>query len=764
MNVGKSHTFFYLKKLNLKHLISSFVHIGKINIDVPLRPMDVHNFVYRESKVIEQKLISEFKNVIFDSATPDNKSASNTQPTTTPPPPPAQQPTTTNHTLTQQQQQQHEPLKQQYYDDTASQTTTSIMNDWNNKNSNFNKNFFSVKRNTSNISLKKTTQQQQQAQSQQQLNKFYFNLKSKFDGVDIRAKLLEKPCLKAAYIMNNIEIIASINGGKSKLTCILYEHCLSFETDNLAAATATTPSTGNTTSSLSSSNNHLSHSLSHTSSLKQQQQQQQQADDNEKSTLTTFDLPGIEVNGIYNSKLNTVEPSQPRQQQQHRHHHHHHQPPASTIKQQIVDIQLNVKVSELTRELNADVIAQLVFVTKIFIKEINYILQAIYSLDNFKYKPTITTQQQQQPQKTAPPTQQQQPPVVGGENPTAKIFYDINIDIGKIVLTAITPTFTSLSICTGEKNMVYLTNNFLKNNNKYFTNEYTLKPSVEAKCNISVDLKTCFSKQDEFKATGQKPQVDKNDVDDDWYKLASFDTKIDLKNAIRILSKEHDREAIIITVENPRFYLQPGAVDNAILFWLNYKSTYESWLNKREQYAALFNNGDVVVVVDQPPSATSSRQQQQQQQNRDRPQDDNENFLALKLRVTTLGLALPLSNKLTKDFKTNADCLVITLNDTSIYACSSGCVVSKGQFSNFCLRFVENFNLASVDWMPVVTPFVINKNESIYLNTILNAWLVPSGSYEICSSTIQNLVELNQNKTSLCFVFWLVFLLILFLL
>jgi hypothetical protein len=45
------------------------------------------------------------------------------------------------------------------------------------------------------------------------------------------------------------------------------------------------------------------------------------------------------------------------------------------------DIELDVKIAPLTRELNAEVIAQLVFVTKVFLKEINFILQAVYNLD-----------------------------------------------------------------------------------------------------------------------------------------------------------------------------------------------------------------------------------------------------------------------------------------------------------------------------------------------------------------------------------------------
>lgn len=142
----------------------------------------------------------------------------------------------------------------------------------------------------------------------------------------------------------------------------------------------------------------------------------------------------------------------------------------------------------------------------------------------------------------------------------------------------------------------------------------------------------------------------------------------------------------------------------------------------------------------------------------DQSQSSKSNFLTLKLRVTGLGLALPLSNKMTKDFfTTTTDCLVISLNETAIYACSSGCVVSKGQFSNFCLRFTENFNLAAAEWAPpaLFQPSQLSQKQQSQLfyyqeammggsgvgRTIrpflINSWIVPYGNYEICSSTIE---------------------------
>lgn len=64
------------------------------------------------------------------------------------------------------------------------------------------------------------------------LNKFVFQLKSKFDGVEIRAKLLENPCLKAAYLIRDVELNANLSNERSKLRCSLNSHCLSFQCDD----------------------------------------------------------------------------------------------------------------------------------------------------------------------------------------------------------------------------------------------------------------------------------------------------------------------------------------------------------------------------------------------------------------------------------------------------------------------------------------------------------------------------------------------------
>ena len=139
------------------------------------------------------------------------------------------------------------------------------------------------------------------ANSNQRVAKFTFQLKAKFDGCEISAKLLETPCLKAAYSIKDINCQSYITNHNSKTQCVLNSHCLSFQCDD--------------------------------------------------DPQVVFYLPSISL--VSNHVIHQVH----------------------------TDITFDVKIAPLNRELNAEVIAQLVFVTKVFLKEINIILQAVYNLD-----------------------------------------------------------------------------------------------------------------------------------------------------------------------------------------------------------------------------------------------------------------------------------------------------------------------------------------------------------------------------------------------
>lgn len=47
------------------------------------------------------------------------------------------------------------------------------------------------------------------------------------------------------------------------------------------------------------------------------------------------------------------------------------------------------------------------------------------------------------------------------------------------------------------------------------------------------------------------------------------------------LIEGEDKEVVLITLKRPLIYVQPVAVDKAILVWLNYKNAYEYWTEKR---------------------------------------------------------------------------------------------------------------------------------------------------------------------------------------
>jgi hypothetical protein len=727
MSVAKSNIFGFVKNLSINNIISAFVNIGQIYIDIPLRPMLVHGVVYRESKVIEQNILPEIKNfVIFENS--ELASGNETK-------------------RAQEKMGGKQPRTNQ-----ASDSFSPILDKSHMNNATINKSKL-VKVNTppksttktpKNLFLNKKNHQQHLVNSQNKpglFSKFSFQLKSKLVGCEIRAKLLENPCLKAAYSINDFECNSLITNEHSKITCVLNSHCLSFQCDDELVSNANVDE---------STTNQLG--INQMMTMKPVEER------------TYLFLPSISLSGSYtyqqfefNSTKNVI-----------RGH------VASSLDDSlrskvkdskvfnISDIKFRIKTSPLNRELNAQVIAQLVFVTKVFIKEMNYILQAVYGLENTNPKKAKRSIAVSKPYEV---DESHSDGIHSTNSSETRIFYDLNVEIGKISLTGITPSNTALTIFSGEKSIINLKNKGaaastatgVEKKYELAFGDYTIKPGIDAKCNLSIELKTLLSNNvnnvnnmsnttnngNLFPNKSNQQEKPRNSVDvNEWYQLAYFNTKFDLRNSIN--NSNAERESIIITVEKPRFYLQPGAVDCAVLFWLNYKNTYEFWLEQRQQFAKF--------LIDQEyfKSYATPQRPRETQKIRSEPKSDNEkanNFIALKLRVVGLGLALPLSTRKTKDFfSTSTDCLVISLNETVIYACSSGCVVSKGQFNNFCMRFSENFNLSGSEWTPI-NPQEVNKSQATpgsfmpMPKNIINAWVVPSGNYEVCSSTAEKPIE-----------------------
>ncbi|KAI4804490.1 hypothetical protein KUCAC02_026116, partial [Chaenocephalus aceratus] len=191
----------------------------------------------------------------------------------------------------------------------------------------------------------------------------------------------------------------------------------------------------------------------------------------------------------------------------------------------------------------------------------------------------------------------------------------------------------------------------------------------------------------------------------------------------------------------PSFSPSQWQFDRAVLFWLNYKAAYDNW---NEQRLAL--NKDIHMatkeVVDKLPGIQQTSAQAF-------------STLFLQLTVNDLGICLPITNTSQRgqvaategihseagasssvgghknarkanhsiDFDTGS-AMVLTIESTLITACSSESLVSKGHFKNFCIRFAEGFETSWDDWKPEIRG-----------DMVMNACVVPDGTYEVCSRT-----------------------------
>jgi len=209
-----------------------------------------------------------------------------------------------------------------------------------------------------------------------------------------------------------------------------------------------------------------------------------------------------------------------------------------------------------------------------------------------------------------------------------------------------------------------------------------------------------------------------------------------------MVGEGEDKEVILITLRRPLIYIQPLAVDKAILVWLNYKNAYEYW---NEQRASL--NKEVLTATQPSTEKLPSDKI---------PVSPNLGTIFLQLTVEDMGICVPLNplpqvcnyvykiyfkililyfifkttwglnRSIFMDFE-SCSAVVITLESTSISACSSGSLVSKGRFIGLCLRFADDFDSSLDDWKPDIT------NELV--STAMNLCIVSEGTYEVCSRT-----------------------------
>ncbi|XP_077332975.1 bridge-like lipid transfer protein family member 1 isoform X7 [Lithobates pipiens] len=358
------------------------------------------------------------------------------------------------------------------------------------------------------------------------------------------------------------------------------------------------------------------------------------------------------------------------------------------------------EVGSFEHNLTTDLLNHLVFVQKVFMKEVNEVIQKVSGGE--------------QPI----PLWNEHDGTTDGDKPKI-LLYSINLRFKGIQVTATTPSMRAVRFETGLIE--------LELSNRIQTKALPGSSSylkLFGKCQVDLNL-----------ALGQivKHQV-YEEAGSDFHQVAYFKTRIGLRNALQEeISGSTGREAVLITLSRPIVYAQPVAFDRAVLFWLNYKAAYDNW---NEQRMAL--NKDIHMatkeVVDMLPGIQQTSAQAL-------------GTLFLQLTVNDLGICLPITNapqaNHTGDFDTGS-ALVLTIESTLITACSSESLVSKGHFKNFCIRFAEGFETSWDDWKP-----------EIRTDLVMNACVVPDGTYEVCSRTTgQASAESNSAGTWTLNVLW----------
>ncbi|XP_041120866.1 transmembrane protein KIAA1109-like isoform X5 [Polyodon spathula] len=365
------------------------------------------------------------------------------------------------------------------------------------------------------------------------------------------------------------------------------------------------------------------------------------------------------------------------------------------------------EIGSFEHNLTTDLLNHLVFLQKVFMKEVNEVIQKVSGGEQ-------------------PIPLWNEHDISADVDKPKILLYSLNLMFKGIQVTATTPSMRAVRFETGLIELEL--SNRIQCKAKPGSSSYL---KLFGKCQVDLNL-----------ALGQivKHQV-YEEAGSDFHQVAYFKTRIGLRNALQEeISYSSDKEAVLITLNRPIVYAQPVAFDRAVLFWLNYKAAYDNW---NEQRLAL--NKDIHVatkeVVDKLPGIQQTSAQAF-------------STLFLQLTVNDLGICLPITNSsqmFSPQSQANhsidldmGSALVLTIESTLITACSSESLVSKGHFKNFCIRFAEGFETTWDDWKPEARGDVV-----------INACVVPDGTYEVCSRTTgQQSAESSSAGTWTLNVLW----------
>ncbi|XP_031358006.1 transmembrane protein KIAA1109 isoform X3 [Photinus pyralis] len=345
--------------------------------------------------------------------------------------------------------------------------------------------------------------------------------------------------------------------------------------------------------------------------------------------------------------------------------------------------------------LTTDLLNHLVFVQNIFMKEVNEVIQKVYGGE----RPVpIWLEDTEEPSSLN------------------RLLFSLIIKIQRIQLTATTAGSSAVRLETGAVTLEL--SNRVQNVSGCTQNNSTARLFGRAQVDLNLSLGQLLRN-----ALFEEAEAE-------FQQFAFFNTRIGLRNAFQdeIIEGE-DKEVVLITLKRPLIYVQPVAVDKAILVWLNYKNAYDYWNEKRSSIQQNYEK----LQIGQLTSQLSAQ---------------HLGTLFLQLTVEDMGICLPLNPLPLATWTQRCiyeECrgaVVVTLESTSISACSSGSLVSKGKFSNLCLRFAEDFETSLDDWKPDMGDC-----------NIMNLCVVSEGTYEVCSRTITG-KQCNENAKWFLNVQW----------
>ncbi|RWS10976.1 uncharacterized protein B4U79_15895 [Dinothrombium tinctorium] len=367
-------------------------------------------------------------------------------------------------------------------------------------------------------------------------------------------------------------------------------------------------------------------------------------------------------------------------------------------------------IGSFEHSLTTDLLNHLLLVQKVFMKEVNEVVQKMSGGD-MKMMNTDFSEAEKSGNSSSSTEQNRN----YGARKGRYLLFTLHLRLKGIQITATTPTNSALRLETGVMELQ------LSNRVQNMLTSSRSGPDLHLKLfvKLQVDLNLALG------------QLIKNalfeEAEPEFQQLAYFKTRIVMRNALQDAhvssssSNTEDKEAVLITLKRPLLYIQPVALDKAVLVWLNYKNAYEFWNEQRANLNKEVVNATQQVFEKVPPIPQFSTQ--------------TLGTLFLQLTVDDFGICLPISNpslfqssgafgsKMNYDSELKS-ALVVTLENTRVSACSSGSLVSKAKFTGLCFRFADDFETSLDDWKP-------DPNDP----SVMNICVVSEGTYEICSRT-----------------------------